>query len=56
MQNVLATGGATLEIGGTRQRTTNPRVIRDPRRRLVPPLVRAVLRLIGADEFLLLDA
>ena len=53
VQNVLDPGGATLEIGGSRKRTTHPRVIRadgSSRRSR-----RAALRLIGADEFLLLD-
>jgi deazaflavin-dependent oxidoreductase (nitroreductase family) len=56
VQNVLAAGGASLETRGRRLQVTNPRVVRDPRGRLVPPIVRAVLDLIGADEFLLLDA
>jgi deazaflavin-dependent oxidoreductase (nitroreductase family) len=56
VQNVLAAGGATLEAGGRRQQLRNPRVVRDVRRRFVPPPVRAVLRLVNADAFLLLDA
>jgi deazaflavin-dependent oxidoreductase (nitroreductase family) len=56
VQNVLAAGGAVLERGGERVRLTGPRVVRDPGRRLVPPLVRIPLRLLGADAFLLLDA
>ena len=56
IRNVLAAGGATLETQGRRVRVTNPRVIHDPARRLVPLPVRDVLRLIGADTFLLLDA
>jgi deazaflavin-dependent oxidoreductase (nitroreductase family) len=55
VQNVLAAGGAVLERGGEQQRLTNPRLVRDPRHRLVPPLVRIPLRLLGADGFLLLD-
>src|SRR4051794_22779527 len=39
VQNVLAAGNATLETGGRQVRVTNPRVIHDPARRLVPPLV-----------------
>jgi hypothetical protein len=30
-------------------------MVRDPSRRLVPPVVRVLLRLLGADTFLLLD-
>jgi deazaflavin-dependent oxidoreductase (nitroreductase family) len=55
VQNVLTAGGGVLETGGRRVLVTNPRVIRDPARRLVPPLVRDILSLIGADVFLLLD-
>src|SRR4051812_31454330 len=56
VQNVLAAGGAVLERGDRRTRLVNPRVIVDPERRLVPPWVRAFLRLLGADAFLLVDA
>ena len=55
VQNVLAAGDAMLERGSGRQRLTNPRLVRDPRRRPVPPLVRIPLCLLGADAFLLLD-
>jgi deazaflavin-dependent oxidoreductase (nitroreductase family) len=56
VQNVLAAGGAVLERGDRRIRLVNPRVVRDPDRRFVPPWVRVFLRLLGADAFLLLDA
>jgi deazaflavin-dependent oxidoreductase (nitroreductase family) len=55
VQNVLKAGGATLETRNGRVRVTNPRVIHDPAYRLVPPLVGAMLGLLGADAFLLLD-
>ena len=55
VHNVLAAGGAVLERGGVRRRLTDPRVVRDPARRLVPPWVRPALWLLGADAFLLLD-
>lgn len=55
VRNVLAAGECLLERRGRRVRLTNPRVARDPRRRLVPLPVRLVLRIIGADHFLLLD-
>jgi deazaflavin-dependent oxidoreductase (nitroreductase family) len=54
VQNVLAAGGAVLERGDRRVRLTDPRVVVDPERRLVPPWVRVFLRLLGADAFLLL--
>ncbi|HEY7068268.1 MAG TPA: nitroreductase family deazaflavin-dependent oxidoreductase [Chloroflexota bacterium] len=56
VRNVLAAGGCGLERHGRRLRLTNPRVVRDPARRLVPLPVRLVLRLLSADHFLLLDA
>lgn len=55
VRNVLAAGGAVLERGDRRIRLTDPRVVVDPGRRLVPPWVRVFLRLLGADAFLLLD-
>ena len=55
VRNVLAAGGAALEGGDRRVRLANPRVVRDPGRRFVPPPVRPFLRLLGADAFLLLD-
>jgi deazaflavin-dependent oxidoreductase (nitroreductase family) len=56
VRNVLAAGECRLERRGRRVRLVNPRVVRDPARRLVPQPVRLVLRLVGADHFLLLDA
>lgn len=56
VQNVLAAGGAVVERGDRRTRLVSPRVVVDRERRLVPPWVRVVLRLLGADAFLLLDA
>jgi deazaflavin-dependent oxidoreductase (nitroreductase family) len=55
VQNVLAAGEATLDLGRRRVRVVNPRVLHDPRHRLVPPLVRDVLRLLRTEHFLLLD-
>jgi deazaflavin-dependent oxidoreductase (nitroreductase family) len=55
VQNVLAAGSAILEMRGGTVRVTKPRVIHDPAYRLVPALVGAILSLLGADAFLLLD-
>lgn len=55
VQNVLAAGHAVLETGGRCVPVTNPRVIQDPRYQLVPRLVGAILGLLDADAFLLLD-
>jgi deazaflavin-dependent oxidoreductase (nitroreductase family) len=56
VRNVLAAGGGLLVTRGRRVRVTNPRLVRDPARRLVPPPVRPILRLLGVDYFLQLDA
>jgi deazaflavin-dependent oxidoreductase (nitroreductase family) len=55
VRNVLAAGGCVIETGGQHVRLTNPRVVHDARRRLVPPLVRVVLGLVDVNAFLLLD-
>jgi deazaflavin-dependent oxidoreductase (nitroreductase family) len=55
-RNVLAQGGCTLEIRGRRVEAGNPRIVRDPARRLVPAPVRPILRLIDVDLFLELDS
>jgi deazaflavin-dependent oxidoreductase (nitroreductase family) len=55
-RNVLAQGGCALEARGRRVEAGNPRVVRDPARRLVPAPVRPILRLIGVDLFLELDS
>jgi deazaflavin-dependent oxidoreductase (nitroreductase family) len=55
VQNVLAAGGAVLERGHRQTRLTNPRIVLDPARSFVPPLVRAALLLLDTDVFLLLD-
>lgn len=55
-RNVLAQGGGTLETRGRRVEVTNPRIVRDPARRLVPAPVRPILRLIDVDRFLELDS
>jgi deazaflavin-dependent oxidoreductase (nitroreductase family) len=55
VRNVLAAGGCVLETRGRAVPLTNPRVVQDPRRGLVPPPVRLILALIGVDDFLVLD-
>jgi deazaflavin-dependent oxidoreductase (nitroreductase family) len=56
LQNLLAEGGCVLEAGGRRRAMTNPRLLRDPTRRLMPVPVRLVLSLIDVDWFLTLDS
>jgi len=55
VKNVLAAGDCRIVTGGREHTLTNPRLIRDPSRRGVPPLVRAVLGLADVEYFLLLD-
>ncbi len=52
VQNVVAAGGCIIETRGRDVALTQPEVIVDPSRRLVPPPVRLILRLIRVDEFL----
>jgi hypothetical protein len=54
-RNVRAQGGCTLETLGRRLQASNPRMVRDPTRRLVPPPVRPILGLLGVDQFMELD-
>ncbi|WP_231929401.1 nitroreductase family deazaflavin-dependent oxidoreductase [Micromonospora inositola] len=51
-RNVLAAGGCELEIRGRRARLTSPRLVHDPTRRDMPPVVRQVVGMIGATDFI----
>jgi len=52
VRNVLATGGCELEVRGRRLRLTDPELIHDPSRRLMPVPVRWFLGLLGVTDFL----
>ena len=52
VKNVLATGRAELEIRRQRVRLTDPEVIHDPTRRLMPLPVRFFLGLMRVSMFL----
>jgi deazaflavin-dependent oxidoreductase (nitroreductase family) len=52
VKNVLAAGTASLHTRGRDVALNDPELIDDPERRLVPPPVRAVGRLIHATRFL----
>ena len=52
VKNVLAGGEATLEKRGGRIGLTDPELITDPERRLMPFPVRQVLGLMRVSEFL----
>lgn len=56
VKNVLAAGGCELKTRGKRYQLSAPNVVRDPSRQRFPILVRVVLRLVGADEYLKLAA
>jgi hypothetical protein len=52
VKNVLAAGGCELKTRGTTYYLFAPNAVRDPTRRRFPVLVRVVLRLVGADEYI----
>lgn len=52
VRNVLAAGECFLVTRGRQVHLTAPRLYRDESRRDVPAVVRQVLTVIGADEFL----
>src|SRR5215470_11507828 len=52
VQNVLAQGGCELDNMGKTLRLTHPRILHDEQRRLMPAIVRVVLRLVNVSDFL----
>ena len=50
VKNVLAAGSCELKTVGKKYQLSAPKVVHDPTRRRFPIPVRAVLRLVGADE------
>lgn len=52
VKNALAAGGCELRTRGRKYRLSSPKVMRDPTRRRFPILVRLVLRIVGADEYI----
>jgi deazaflavin-dependent oxidoreductase (nitroreductase family) len=54
VKNVLAAAGCEMETRGRRIRVHDPRLVTDPSARLVPLLVRPILRLLRVTEFLLM--
>ena len=55
VRNVLAAGGVDIETRRRHVRLVRPEVVRDPARSFVPRPVRVPLRLVNADEFMLLE-
>jgi len=52
VKNVIAAGGCELRTRGKQYRLSAPKVVRDLTRRHFPIPVRAVLRIVGADEYM----
>jgi hypothetical protein len=55
VQNVLAAEGCDLVTRARRHRLTTPAILHDESRRLVPPPVRPILRLLRVADFLRLE-
>lgn len=53
-RNVMATGGCELETRRKRVRLTDPRLVHDPGRRDMPPVIRQLVGIIGVTDFLYL--
>jgi deazaflavin-dependent oxidoreductase (nitroreductase family) len=56
VRNVLASGRASLRTRGRDVELVDPILIEDPERRIAPPPVRAIGRLIGATRFVRMRA
>jgi deazaflavin-dependent oxidoreductase (nitroreductase family) len=52
VRNVLAADGCELETQGRRVSLTDPRLVHDPSRRDMPPVVRQMVGVIGVTDFL----
>ena len=52
VQNILSQGGCELETMGQTLRLSQPRIVHDTRRRVMPLFVRIPLRLLNASDFL----
>ena len=55
VRNVLAAGGCQLEIRRVVYQLSAPTIVHDPSRRRFPFVVRMILRLIGANDFMRLS-
>jgi deazaflavin-dependent oxidoreductase (nitroreductase family) len=56
VKNVLAAGGCELKTRGKKYQLAAPKVVRDLTRRRFPVPVQAVLKVVGADEYMELAA
>jgi deazaflavin-dependent oxidoreductase (nitroreductase family) len=55
VKNVLTAGGCQLETCRVRYQLSAPTIVHDPSRRTFPLLVRMILGLIGANDFMQLS-
>ena len=55
VKNVLAARGAQLETQGRHYDLSAPEIVHDPSRQNFPPVVRTVLWIIGANDFMQLS-
>ena len=55
VRNVMAAGGCELVHRGHTYRLTNPEIVHDETRRMVPAFPRPILRLVGVADFLQLS-
>jgi len=55
VKNVVAAAGCQLETRGGRYQLSAPTIVHDPSRRRFPFVVRMILRLIGANDFMRLS-
>ena len=55
VKNVMAAGGCQLETRGVQSQLSDPTIVHDPTRGRFPLLVRIVLRLIDANDFMQLS-
>ncbi|MFZ0199524.1 MAG: nitroreductase family deazaflavin-dependent oxidoreductase [Candidatus Sulfotelmatobacter sp.] len=56
VKNVLAARGAQLETQGRHYDLSAPEIVHDPSRKNFPPVVRSVLWIIGANDFMQLTS
>ena len=54
VRNVMAAGGCEVKTQGRTLLLQNPHIVTDEKRALVPGPVRAILKAIGVDEFMML--
>jgi deazaflavin-dependent oxidoreductase (nitroreductase family) len=56
VRNVLAAGGCDVTMRGRTVHLTEPEIVHDPQRHLMPAFARPILGALGVDDFLVLHA